>query len=138
MGTSMYMFALEMQVRDYELDYQGIVNNANYLHYLEHTRHEFCRQVGVTFAEMHHQGIDPVLSDINAHYLTPLRADDTFVSCLNLRRRGPKFVFEQHIYRADGAPVLKAEVVIACLENGRLSRGERLAEMFAKVLNPTD
>ena len=84
---------------------------------------------------MHRQGIDPVLSDINAHYLTPLRADDSFISCLNLKRRGPKFVFEQHIYKTDGTPVLKADVIIACLENGRLSRGERLAQMFAAVLS---
>ena len=32
-----YIFSLEMQVRDYECDLQGIVNNANYQHYTEHT-----------------------------------------------------------------------------------------------------
>ena len=37
-----YDFVLPLTVRDYELDVQGIVNNANYLHYLEHTRHAFC------------------------------------------------------------------------------------------------
>lgn len=36
-----YIFELEMQVRDYECDMEGIVNNAIYQHYLEHTRHEF-------------------------------------------------------------------------------------------------
>ena len=38
-----YQFGLYLQVRDYETDAQGIVNNANYLHYLEHTRHMFCK-----------------------------------------------------------------------------------------------
>jgi len=42
-------------------DSQGIVNNANYLHYLEHTRHEFCEQAGISFAGMQKQGIDPVV-----------------------------------------------------------------------------
>ena len=42
-----------MQVRDYECDLQGIVNNANYLHYAEHTRHLFLKQQGVSFAAMH-------------------------------------------------------------------------------------
>ena len=28
-----YVFETEMEVRDYECDIQGIVNNANYLHY---------------------------------------------------------------------------------------------------------
>ena len=36
-----YIYELPMKVRDYECDLQGIVNNANYQHYLEHTRHEF-------------------------------------------------------------------------------------------------
>ena len=35
-----YIYELKMKVRDYECDLQGIVNNANYQHYLEHTRHE--------------------------------------------------------------------------------------------------
>ena len=41
-----YVFELPMKVRDYEVDAEGIVNNAIYLHYLEHTRHEFCDMVG--------------------------------------------------------------------------------------------
>ncbi|NLI24182.1 MAG: acyl-CoA thioesterase, partial [Bacteroidales bacterium] len=31
-----YYFELEMEVRDYECDIQGIVNNAVYMNYLEH------------------------------------------------------------------------------------------------------
>ena len=36
-----YVYQLKMKVRDYECDLEGIVNNANYQHYMEHTRHEF-------------------------------------------------------------------------------------------------
>lgn len=42
-----YIFETEMEVRDYECDIQGIVNNANYLHYTEHTRHLFLTSLGV-------------------------------------------------------------------------------------------
>ena len=41
MNEKYYSFTLEFSVRDYECDLQGIVNNATYLHYLEHARHEF-------------------------------------------------------------------------------------------------
>ena len=56
-----YIYELEMKVRDYECDLQGIVNNANYQHYLEHTRHEFLLSTGVSFAGLHEQGVDPVV-----------------------------------------------------------------------------
>ena len=45
-------------VRDYECDIEGIVNNANYLHYIEHTRHLFLKERGLSFAEMHNKGVD--------------------------------------------------------------------------------
>ncbi|MEG0700463.1 MAG: acyl-CoA thioesterase, partial [Muribaculaceae bacterium] len=60
-----YIFSLEIKVRDYEIDAEGIVNNANYLHYLEHTRHEFCEFAGFSFKEMQENGIAPVLNRID-------------------------------------------------------------------------
>ena len=59
-----YSFELPIRVRDYEVDSQGIVNNAIYLHYLEHTRHEFCRMAGTSFRRMQREGIDPVLRKV--------------------------------------------------------------------------
>ena len=59
-----YIYELPMKVRDYECDLQGIVNNANYQHYLEHTRHEFLLSAGVSFAGLHEQGVDPVVARV--------------------------------------------------------------------------
>ena len=72
-----YIYELEMKVRDYECDLQGIVNNANYQHYLEHTRHEFLTSVGVSFAALHEQGVDPVVARISTVSYTHLRAHET-------------------------------------------------------------
>lgn len=130
-----YDFELRMRVRDYEVDVQGIVNNANYLHYMEHTRHEFCRAAGFTFAEMHSRGIDPVLRKVEIEYLTPLTLGQVMVSCLKLRRKGPRFIFVQDIFRdGDREPVACAEVTVVCLENGRLTKGDVLAQAFEKYL----
>lgn len=135
MNDKSYIFELPMKVRDYEVDAEGIVNNAIYLHYLEHTRHEFCDQAGLSFREMHSRGIDPVLSRVEIDYKTPLGLGENFVSKLNLSRRGPLYVFQQDIYKTDGTPVVKALVSVACLENGHLSRGECLAEAFKDYLS---
>ena len=129
-----YIFELEIKVRDYEIDSQGIVNNANYLHYLEHTRHEFCQQAGVSFRDMQREGIDPVVRKIEITYYTPLRLAESMVSKLWLERREARFIFHQDIYNAAGAVVVKSLVTIVALENGKLSRGDMLADAFAKYL----
>ena len=132
--NSDYIYELPLKVRDYEVDAEGIVNNANYLHYLEHTRHEFCEAAGLSFRRMHELGLDPVVTHIDIRYVRSLGLGDSMVSRLALSRRGPVFVFRQDIFTADGEPVVKAVVDIVSFENGRLSRGERLAEAFKEFL----
>ena len=129
-----YVYELEMSVRDYELDSEGIVNNANYLHYLEHTRHEFCSANGISFAEMQNRGIIPVLNRVEIDYKTPLRSGDRFVSKLWLERRGVRFVFHQDLFKLSGETVVSAVVSCVCLENGKLDRGDMLAEVFKDFL----
>ena len=119
-----------MKVRDYEVDCQGIVNNANYLHYLEHTRHEFCQQAGFSFREMHQKGIDPVVRHIEIDYLHSLGLGETMFSRLALERKGPLFIFVQDIYNINDEPVVRARVSIATTVDGRLTRGEELYSMF--------
>lgn len=130
-----YVFQLVIGVRDYEVDSQGIVNNAVYLHYLEHTRHEFCRFAGTSFRKMQSEGIDPVMRKVEIEYLSPLGLGDQMTSCLRLERKGARFEFIQDIYsHPEGKPVVKARCTIVCLENGRLTRGEVLAKAFDDFL----
>ena len=122
-----YIYALEMEVRDYDCDLQGIVNNANYQHYTEHTRHEFLRSHGVSFAELHARGIDAVVARMQLQFKAPLRSADRFVSRLALRKEGIKYVFQQDIFRLpDERPVLKSTVEAVCLVDGKLGECEEL------------
>lgn len=129
-----YIFELHIKVRDYEVDSEGIVNNANYLHYLEHTRHEFCHYAGLSFRDMHNQGIDPVLRKVEIEYITPLGLGDEMISKLRFSREGARFIFNQDIYTPDGKPVVRAIVSCVCLENGKLTRGDILADKFKEYL----
>lgn len=130
-----YMFEMTIKVRDYEVDSQGIVNNANYLHYLEMTRHDFCEQAGLTFREMQQLGIDPVVRKIEIEYLSSLTLGETMVSKLRMERRGARFLFFQDIFNAaDGRKVAGAVVTIVSTNKGRLTRGDELAAAFADYL----
>ena len=128
-------FTLRFKVRDYECDLQGIVNNANYQHYTEHTRHEFLHAHGVNFAEMHQQGLDAVVARMTMNFKMPLRSGDRFVSKLWVERKGARFVFHQDLFKADtGEAVVSAVVSCVCLSDGKLDRGDMLAEVFKKHL----
>lgn len=130
---SNYIYELKMKVRDYECDLQGIVNNANYQHYIEHTRHEFLASTGISFAGLHEQGIDPVVARLNMAFKTPLKSGDEFVSKLYLKKEGIKYVFYQDIFRLpDMKVVIKSAVETVCVVNGRLGN----SDLFDSVLAP--
>ncbi len=129
------IFELRMKVRDYEVDSEGIVNNACYLNYLEHTRHEFCDLAGLSFRAMRQQGMSPVVSHIDISYKTSLGLGAEFISRLNIRRKGVRFIFHQWITTPDGVPVVNAEVTIVNLINGKPTRGDELAAAFAEYLS---
>ena len=126
-----YMFRLRMSVRDYECDVEGIVNNANYLHYMEHTRHKFLLSKGISFIDLHNRGIDTVVARISVQYKTPLTSDVEFESCLNVEKVGPKFVFKQDIYRLpDQKLVVRAQVEAVAVINGKLGNSPELDKML--------
>ncbi len=126
-----YIYETRMEVRDYECDIEGIVNNANYLHYLEHTRHRFLRQAGLSFAEMHQRGVDAVVARMDLRYKSPLRCDDNLISRLWIEKQGIRYVFHQDIFReADEALCLKATVELVCLVDGKLANSEEYDRAF--------
>jgi acyl-CoA thioester hydrolase len=106
------IYEMEMMVRDYECDMQGIVNNAVYQNYLEHCRHEFLNEVGLNFGQLCKDGIDAVVTRIEIDYKLPLKSRDEFIVSLGMYKQGRlRFVFEQTIVRkADGKTVLEAQV----------------------------
>lgn len=117
----MQPFEIEMKVRDYECDIQGIVNNSVYQNYLEHARHEFLIHNQVSFAELHNRGIDAVVARIEMAFKTPLRPGDWFVVTLQVKKEPAKYVFYQSIFRKNDMKLcLKAKVDVAVIVNGKL------------------
>lgn len=118
----MYIYELEMKVRDYECDIQGVVNNSVYQNYMEHTRHEFLEAFGLSFADLHNRGIDAMVSSIEIAYKTPLRPGDMFVSKLYVSKEGARYIFNQALYRkADNKLAAKGKVHAVVVINGRLA-----------------
>lgn len=126
-------FELEFMVRDYEIDLQGIVNNSNYQHYLEHARHEFLFDRNVDFAKLHEEATDLVVTRIEMDFKSPLKSRDSFVVTVKALKEGNlKMVFEQSIIRLpDRKVVVNARVTGVCLKNGRPVKPEDAIDLSA-------
>lgn len=93
-------FTLEMAVRDYECDLQGVVNNAVYQNYLEHARHEYFKTIGIDFAALAVQGINLVVTRAEIDYTASLVSGDRFEVEVLMERSSPlRVVFRQKLYR---------------------------------------
>lgn len=121
MENGQYQNELQFDVRDYECDLQGVVNNANYQHYLEHARHTWLEKLGIDFAALHKEGIDLVVARIEIDYKYPLQSRDRFVVRSSFRRDGKlRLVCNQDIYRTpDDKLIVQAVVVAVALQKGR-------------------
>lgn len=105
-----FIFKYEMEVRDYECDFQGVVNNSVYQNYLEHTRHEYIKTIGLDAVELSNNGINLMVTRVEIDYKSSLRSGDKFISVLKMKRISPlRFGFVQNIYRLpDEKLVIKA------------------------------
>jgi acyl-CoA thioester hydrolase len=116
-----HLYKLKFVVRDYECDLQGVVNNANYQHYLEHARHEFLISKGVSFVQLHDEGLDLIVTKIEIEYKFPLRSRDEFIVTVKIQREGnARILFVQDIFRLpDLKLIVKAKVTGVATRKGR-------------------
>jgi acyl-CoA thioester hydrolase len=128
--------ALEFIVRDYECDLQGVVNNANYQHYLEHARHEFLISRGISFIDLHNEGIDLIVTRVEIDYKYPLRSRDRFIVKTFIKRDGNvRLSFFQDICRIpDNKLIVRAVVTGVSTRNGKPVSPEPLIEKMQEDL----
>lgn len=111
---------LEFKVRDYECDMDRVVNNAVYLHYLEHARHEMLGTLGIQFGELSQGGVSLVVTRIEADFKASLRSGDVFIVRTTLQRQGRiRLQFHQNIYRVPDQRWMLGAVVTGTALNAR-------------------
>ncbi len=128
-----FVFSLELDVRDYECDIQGVVNNSVYQNYLEHARHKYLQSINLDFADLTKKGINLMVTRAEIDYKFPLRSGDRFVVGVRTERISAlRFGFVQNIYRlSDQKLIVKALVIgVSVNAKGRPELPEELAKAF--------
>ncbi len=131
----MKWYEIEMKVRDYECDAQGIVNNANYLHYFEATRHELLESCSLRLRDLTEKEMFPVVRNVNLSYKNSLRGSDTFLSRVAIEKDGLKYFFRQEIYRLpDKLLCVRGIVEVVCVIDGKVSPPHIFDEALCRYL----
>lgn len=125
----MKKFSIEMEVRDNELDAQGIVNNANYMIYLSHARHKHVHSIGVNFDEFSKNNQKLVVLSCNMKFKNSLVANDSFVvtSSIGQTEYPYQWAYNQDIKRlSDGKLIMKASFNSTCINGNTDSEEDKL------------
>jgi acyl-CoA thioester hydrolase len=76
------VFSVRLTVRGYEVDTQGHLNWAEYLHYAEHARWQCLAAAGITQDRLVATGFGPVVLDVSVKFRRELRGgDEVDVTC---------------------------------------------------------
>src|SRR5271169_2866077 len=112
MDKILFHHSTQVNVRNYEIDWQGIVHNAVYLHYFEIGRIEYLNTIGakVDMNTINHES-KVVLARNEVNYQTPARYGDTINVYSRISAiKNSSFIFEGILER-DATGELIAENV---------------------------
>jgi acyl-CoA thioester hydrolase len=122
-------FSMNMEVRDNELDSQGIVNNANYMIYLSHARHKHINQLGINFDEYAKKNQKLIVTNCTMKFKNSLHANDQFTvtSKISSTEYPYQWAYNQSIKRlSDGKIIMNAVFYSTCVNSEAMDEDEKL------------
>jgi acyl-CoA thioester hydrolase len=136
MQKEYFKHCTQVRVRSYEVDWQGIVHNTNYLRFFEVGRIEYLKHVGATVDMKTIQGSGKVVLVRNEiDYKSPAFFDEL----LNVYTRIPlvkstSFVMEGLMERADGGQLISTNVAYHVWLDPETDRPKIIPDEFRKLV----
>lgn len=115
-------YRIEFEVRDNEIDIQGVVNNANYFIYMAHARHKFLQEeLKIDFIEMAKANQNLFLINSTIEFKKPLLPNQKFyITCKLVPEGRIRFTFEQEIrLSSDNSFIAKGLNVGVCMDGNK-------------------
>jgi len=105
-------FVYRLRVRYSECDLQGVLFNANYLAYIDHTITELWRAAYGGYTVMLDRGVDIVVAEVNMRFLGSARFDEEVVIEAAVTNLGTTSVTTAFRFHRAGTedPLLRAEI----------------------------
>ncbi len=136
MNSADFRFYTDERVRNYEVDWQGIVHNAIYLHYFETSRIDYLHHIGVTvnIDSIQKEG-KVVLVRNEVNYKNPARYGDAMKVYTRISAiKNTSFVFEGMLIRKGDNLLLAENVAYHVWISPETSRPIPVPEAFRKTV----
>lgn len=118
-----------------DTDAGGLVYHARYLHFFERARTEWLRALGFEQDRLRDaHGVLFAVRRLAIEYLRPARFNDALTVTSRLAARGGASLdFAQEIIAADGTPLCRADVAVACIDAVRVRPARIPAPILAAL-----
>jgi acyl-CoA thioester hydrolase len=119
-----------------DTDAGGVVYYANYLKFMERCRSDWLRALGIDQVRLRaERGLQFAVANVSVDFLRPALLNDEILVTAELERlTGATIVFKQTIRRGD-APLIDANVRVACLDSGTLKPRPIPKDLFMEWRN---
>lgn len=136
MDPTIFKHRTKLRVRNYEVDWQGIVHNANYLLYFETGRIEYLKDLGVKVdinSIQHDSKVVLVRNEIN--YLSPVRFDDELEIFTRISYiKNTSFGFESFMEKSSNGQRMAENIAIHVWLSPRTDQPTRVSDEFRKAV----
>ncbi len=112
-------FIHQLRVRYAECDSQGVLFNANYLAYIDHTITELWRAAYGGYTKMLNQGVDIVVAEANLRFLGSARFDDEITIEASVTNIGTTSVTSSYRFLRDDQRCCSRRRCATCSSTGR-------------------
>ncbi len=100
---------IELPIMSFETDYQGIVNNTEFVRFIERVRYALSKKLGLTFRQVRSAKLWTVMAHVEINYISPGRFEDVMLGTGWVERVGKTSLTLGYEFKLKGAKRLIAD-----------------------------
>lgn len=100
---------IELPIMSFETDYQGIVNNTEFVRFIERVRYALSKKLGLTFKQVRSAKLWTVMAHVEINYISPGRFEDVMLGTGWVEKVGTSSLTLGYEFKLKGAKRLIAD-----------------------------
>ena len=130
-----FSVTIEMAIMSFETDFVGIVNNTEFIRFLERVRYSLSKRLGLSFKQVRSSKLWNVMAHVEINYISPARFEDVMLGTGWVEKVGNTSLTLGYEFRLKGTRRLIAEAKqVLVFVNNHLKPTSIPAQLRKKLL----